>query len=125
MEQAVAMERKSEVEAGSRFQCVRCGQVLHQGWIFAFKARAPHGYADVGAEIPEIRKCISCAFRHLPMLRRSVIVASVVGTIITLFNQGDAILVGHWETALYWKIPISYCVPFCVAMYSALANSRR
>lgn len=119
------MERTSEGVSGSHIQCVRCGQALRRGWAFEFKARAAPGYAAVGAEIPDVRKCIFCAVRHFPAVRRSAIVASVVGTIITLFNQGDTILAGHWETALYWKVPISYCVPFCVAMYSALANSRR
>jgi len=59
------------------------------------------------------------------MLRRSLMVAAVVGTIITLLNQGDIILAGYWKTVLYWKIPLSYCVPFCVATYGALSNTRR
>ena len=58
------------------------------------------------------------------MLRRSLMVAVVVGTILTLLNQGDTILAGNWKTALYWKIPLTYCVPFCVATFGALTNSR-
>ena len=65
------------------------------------------------------------AFRHVPMLRRSLIVAMVVGTILTLLNQGDTILAGNWENALYWKVPATFCVPFCVATVGALTNSRR
>tara|TARA_B100000315_G_scaffold252792_1_gene290311 strand:+ start:867 stop:1025 length:159 start_codon:yes stop_codon:yes gene_type:complete len=52
-------------------------------------------------------------------------VALVVGTILTLLNQGDIIMAGQWESALYWKIPLTYCVPFCVATFGALANGRR
>ena len=72
-----------------------------------------------------IVKCTRCAFLHSPMLRRSLSVAVVVGTILTLLNQGDLLLTGHWQSALYWKVPLTYCVPFCVATYGALSNSRR
>ncbi len=70
-------------------------------------------------------KCIRCAPRHWPMLRRSLIVAAVVGTILTLLNQGDSLLTGQWNNALYWKIPLTYCVPFLVATYGALTAARR
>ena len=59
------------------------------------------------------------------MLRRSAIVALVVGTILTLLNQGDGLLSGQWVNALYWKIPLTYCVPFLVATYGSLAAARR
>tara|TARA_Y100000588_G_C13653249_1_gene668898 strand:- start:309 stop:488 length:180 start_codon:yes stop_codon:yes gene_type:complete len=59
------------------------------------------------------------------MLRRSLIVALVVGTILTLLNQGDILFAGHWVGAMYWKVPLTYCVPFLVASYGALTNSRR
>jgi hypothetical protein len=59
------------------------------------------------------------------MLKRSLMVALVVGTILTFLNQGDAIFAGNWKTGFYWKIPLAYCVPFCVATFGALANSRR
>ena len=51
--------------------------------------------------------------------------AVVVGTILTLLNQGDNIFTGNWRNDLYWKIPLTYCVPFCVATFGALTNSRR
>jgi hypothetical protein len=51
-------------------------------------------------------------------------VAAVVGTILTLLNHGDTILARGWENILYWKIPLTYCVPFFVATFGALANGR-
>ena len=59
------------------------------------------------------------------MLRRSAIVAVVVGTILTVLNQGDTLFSGQWNNALYWKIPLTYCVPFLVATYGALTAARR
>ena len=59
------------------------------------------------------------------MLRRSLIVSIVVGTILTLLNQGDLLIAGDWTEPLYWKIPLTYCVPFMVATYGALSNGRR
>jgi hypothetical protein len=49
--------------------------------------------------------------------RRSVLVALVVGTILNLINQGDALVAGAGLT--WWKIALTYIVPFCVATYGA------
>jgi hypothetical protein len=59
------------------------------------------------------------------MLKRSFLTALVVGTLLILLNQGDVILSGSWRPGLYWKIPLTYCVPFLVASWGALTNSRR
>jgi hypothetical protein len=60
------------------------------------------------------------------MLARSARVAVVVGTLLVLLNQGDALLGdGQLPAALVWKIPLTYVVPFCVATYGALGNARR
>jgi ABC-type methionine transport system permease subunit len=59
------------------------------------------------------------------LIKRSFIAGLVVGTILTALNQGDALLNGQWNNALYWKIPLTYCVPFIVATYGALTNSRQ
>lgn len=58
--------------------------------------------------------------------RRSLIIALVVGTILNLINQGDALVAGR---PLDWfKIGLTFCVPYCVATYGAvslaLAKSR-
>ncbi len=58
------------------------------------------------------------------MLKRSAVASLVVGTILTALNQGDVLISGDWNSALVWKIPLTYCVPFLVATYGALSNSR-
>ena len=68
--------------------------------------------------------CLFCAFRYGPMLRRSFYTALVVGTILTAINQGTVIASGDLPGSLAWKIPLTYCVPFCVATWGALINSR-
>lgn len=59
------------------------------------------------------------------MVKRSLVAAAVVGTVLTLLNQGDLLISGQWNDAMYWKIPLTYCVPFMVATYGALTNSRK
>ncbi|HET9477104.1 MAG TPA: nitrate/nitrite transporter NrtS [Dehalococcoidia bacterium] len=71
-----------------------------------------------------ILRCLRCAFLFGPMLRRSLIIALVVGTILTAINQGNVILGGDFPASLYWKIPLTYCVPFAVATTGALLNAR-
>ncbi|MXZ92053.1 MAG: hypothetical protein F4W95_02925 [Chloroflexi bacterium] len=58
------------------------------------------------------------------MLKRSLIASIVVGTALTALNQGDTIISGQIGGDLAWKIPLTYCVPFLVATYGALSNSR-
>ena len=50
--------------------------------------------------------------------------ALVVGTILTAINQGNVIAQGDLPSSLAWKVPLTYAVPFCVATWGALINSR-
>jgi len=61
---------------------------------------------------------------HRPLVARSLIIALIVGTILTAINQGNVILGGDASAALAWKIPLTYAVPYCVATVGALLNSR-
>jgi hypothetical protein len=68
--------------------------------------------------------CLFCALRHRPMLRRSFLTAVVVGTVLVAINQGTVIATRDLPGSLAWKIPLTYCVPFCVATWGALISSR-
>ncbi|MDA0734540.1 MAG: nitrate/nitrite transporter NrtS [Chloroflexi bacterium] len=105
--------------------CDCCGKKAVQGRAFSFKSRNAPAASPADASSTETTKCFQCALKHLPMLKRSLIAALVVGTVLTALNQGDALLWGQWNNALYWKIPLTYCVPFIVASYGALINSRK
>ena len=61
---------------------------------------------------------------HPPMLRRSGLIAIVVGTILAVINQGDVLLAGQWSPALAWKLPLTYAVPFIVATLGALGTGK-
>ena len=51
--------------------------------------------------------------------RRSLYVGLIVGTVLNLINQGDAILGGG---SIDWvKIVLTYCVPYAVCTYGAVA----
>lgn len=52
--------------------------------------------------------------------KRSILVAIVVGSILNLVNQGDALFSGG--TVSFWKLGLTYCVPFCVATYGAICT---
>jgi hypothetical protein len=67
-------------------------------------------------------------FRHLVtaprVMRRAGLTALVVGTILTTINQGNVILGGDFPSTLFWKIPLTYCVPYCVTTWGVLGGSR-
>ena len=94
-------------------QCAHCARPLGRGSVFQF--RTSDGM---------VFKCRSCAIRHRPMLRRSLLIAFLIGTILVAINQADLLLYGGRRTSLIWKVPLTYLVPFVVATWSALINSR-
>ena len=72
-----------------------------------------------------MRTPADCAAEHLrralsgPYLRRALIVAFVVGTILNLINQWEA-CVG--SAPIVWtKLLLTYCVPFCVTTYGTFS----
>jgi hypothetical protein len=64
------------------------------------------------------------AMRHCRVMRRAATVSAVVGTLLTLINQGDVLVHLHLTPPLLWKIPLTYAVPYCVSIYTAVAVSR-
>jgi hypothetical protein len=52
-------------------------------------------------------------------VRRSLIVAVIVGTALNAINQGPEMLGGNWPN--FWKIGLTCLVPFLVASYGSYA----
>jgi len=70
------------------------------------------------SDIPAWREACHCAVSD-GVPRRSFLVALVVGAVLNLINQGDALLAGH---ALDWaKIILTFAVPYCVSTYGAVS----
>ena len=55
-------------------------------------------------------------------IRRSAVVALLVGTILNLINQSDA-LFGDARVVV-WRLALTYLVPFAVASYGSYAALR-
>lgn len=55
--------------------------------------------------------------------RRSLVVALLVGTVLNLINQGDALF---GATPVNWlKLILTYCVPYAVCTYGAVSFHMR
>ena len=61
---------------------------------------------------------------HRPHLRRTATIAVLVGTWLTIFNQGDVIVGGTASTLLVVKICLNYVSPFIVANLGLLSSER-
>ena len=60
--------------------------------------------------------------RRPEVVRRALMVALVVGTILTLINQGDRLVAGM---APGWiKMALTYLVPYCVSTHGAVSALR-
>ena len=89
--------------------CGNCGHPLSRGSAYLLGGQ---------------HRCLSCALRYRPLLRRSAITALVVGTLLVAINQGTLLWEGVFPWSLFWKVPLTYAVPFCVATWGALSSSR-
>lgn len=94
-------------------QCARCGRGFGHRPAYCFQT--PSGLTG---------RCLRCALRYPPMIRRSSLIAAIVGTALTAINHGDTLLAGSWPPALLWKLPLTYAVPFIVATLGALGSGR-
>jgi|GEM_PF-1939873 len=57
-----------------------------------------------------------------PVLRQCLLVMVVVGTVLNLINQGDALMA--WSGVDLIKGGLTYCVPFFVSLYGAYSANR-
>ena len=58
------------------------------------------------------------------IVSRAVKTGIVVGSVLTLINYGDVLVVGQFSSAMAWKIPMTYLVPYCVATYASVAATK-
>lgn len=93
-------------------KCNGCGAPLEGT---RYEVKAPTGLA---------RLCFRCILRYRPFILRAAFIALFVGTFLTAVNQGNVILGGALPAALYWKVPLTYAVPFCVSNVSSILASR-
>ncbi len=93
-------------------RCGRCRRAL-TGALYEVRAREGR-----------LARCLRCALIYGSLVRRSLAIAFVVGTLLTAINQGNVILRDDASLALAWKIPLTYAVPYCVATAGAILNAR-
>lgn len=88
--------------------CDLCGRPAH------------YRFAAATGAAPALR-CWHHGLVYGPVVRRSLQVAAVVGTILFVINQLDVVLSGKVTPVVLLKIVLTYLVPYLVATYSALA----
>ena len=69
-------------------------------------------------------RCLRHAIVYRRVLKTAVLTSAVVGSVLTTINQGNVLAGGHFPAELFWKIPLTYSVPYCVSTFSALRISR-
>lgn len=62
---------------------------------------------------------------HPRHLRRTVVIAVIVGSWLTLFNQGEVLWAGQASSALLLKVFLNYLTPFVVANLGLLSSGRK
>jgi len=57
-------------------------------------------------------------------LHKTLKIAAVVGTLLSLINQGSVIFGGHATVATWVRVGLNYVVPFCVSSLGFLSATR-
>ena len=83
--------------------------------VTLYRLRTAAGETDVG-----LLQFIGS--RHI--VRTSVYTSLVVGTILTLINQGDIYLANRVTATILIKTLLTYVVPYCVSTFGALSAAR-
>lgn len=92
--------------------CGRCARALSGS---AYELRGRDGVAQ---------RCLRCALRYRPLVIRSLVISVVVGTVLTAINQGNTLIGGTVGAELFWKIPLTYTVPYFVSTIAGLLGAR-
>jgi hypothetical protein len=58
-------------------------------------------------------------------LRKTLKICAIVGTLLSLINQGSVIFGGDATTATWVRVGLNYVVPFCVSSIGFLSATRR
>ncbi len=69
-------------------------------------------------------RCGRHALTYRPVLRRALVTALLVGSVLTAINQGDHVLRGEVTRGVALKVALTYCVPFAVSTSGALGAAR-
>ncbi len=86
-------------------------------------ATPPAPSADPGHEAGWRGVAAYC--RHPPHLRRTLLIALVVGIVLTAINQGDVLLGGSATTLTFVKCALNFVVPFVVSNLGLLGGRPR
>lgn len=86
------------------------------------------GCAAKTVDLPMPDTCSTCGKPRrsaLPtLLRRAAATSALVGTALVLINQGGTLLSAHPPTSLWWRVPLTYLVPFSVSLHAGWRASR-
>lgn len=70
-------------------------------------------------EDPSAEITLLAALIRPDVVSRGLKVAAIIGTLLVAINQGNVLLVGNIPPDVFWKIPLTYLVPYLVSTYSA------
>lgn len=81
----------------------------------------PEAGSPTWSSWPQVFRVIA----YPPNLRKTLVIALIVGSVLFCINQLDVVVAGHATAAVWTKSAITYLVPFCVANSGVLVATRR
>jgi Mg/Co/Ni transporter MgtE len=59
------------------------------------------------------------------VIKRAIKIALIVGCILALINHGDRIIFQDMQSVDWFKILLTFCVPYCVSTISSVLAIKR
>ena len=59
------------------------------------------------------------------VIRRAIKIALIVGCLLALINHGDRIIFQDMKSVDWFKILLTFCVPYCVSTVSSVLAIKR
>lgn len=76
------------------------------------------------ARRPSLRRSAADHVRDPAAMRRTIVVALVVGTLLTLVNQGDRLADGDLGPVVAARVAANYLIPWCVSSVGYISARR-
>jgi hypothetical protein len=98
-------------------------QPTHRADIRRERATGQNLGGSLGIRLRPVTRLFSLCFQKA-IVRRGLIIVMVVGPILTLINQYDAIVSHAFGWRFFLKLGLTFLVPYCVSTYSSVMATR-
>lgn len=86
---------------------------------------APAAAPGLRRLLPRALKTSAFVGTILVMLNQGDVLADAIWPVLSAMSHGDPLAHGAWPASLWWRIPLTFLVPFTVSLHAGYLATRR